>query len=48
MYKAHLFQYKSQCNTVFNVNPGNQGSPITFFKMRISSKAYVEARYQIK
>jgi hypothetical protein len=25
-----LFQYKSQFNNVFNVNPGNQGSPITF------------------
>jgi hypothetical protein len=27
MYKIHLFQYKSQFNTVFKVNPGNQGSP---------------------
>jgi hypothetical protein len=25
MYKVHLFQYKSQFNNVFNVNPGNQG-----------------------
>jgi hypothetical protein len=31
MYKVHLFQYKSQFNNVFNVNPANQGSPITFF-----------------
>jgi hypothetical protein len=25
MYKVHLFQYKSQFNTVFNINPGNKG-----------------------
>jgi hypothetical protein len=31
IYKLHLFKYKSQFNTVFDVNPGNQGSPITFF-----------------
>jgi hypothetical protein len=30
MYKVHLFQYKSQFNTVFNVNPGNQDSPSPF------------------
>jgi hypothetical protein len=30
MYKVHLFQYESQFNTVFNVNPGNQDSPMTF------------------
>jgi hypothetical protein len=31
MYKVHLFQYKSKFNTVFNVNPGTQGSSITYF-----------------
>jgi hypothetical protein len=31
MYKVLLFQYKSQFNTVFNINPGNQASPIAFF-----------------
>jgi hypothetical protein len=30
MYKVDLFQYKSQFHYVFNVNPGNQGSPFTF------------------
>jgi hypothetical protein len=30
--KVHLFQYKSQFNKAFNVNPGNQGSPIIFFQ----------------
>jgi hypothetical protein len=25
MYEVHLFQYKSQYNTAFNVNSGNQG-----------------------
>jgi hypothetical protein len=36
MYKVHLFQYKPQCNTVFNVNHGNQGSPITFLMIKLS------------
>jgi hypothetical protein len=27
MYKIDLFQYKSQFHYVFEVNPGNQGSP---------------------
>jgi hypothetical protein len=31
MYEVHLFQYKSQFNTVFNVNHGNQVSPTTYF-----------------
>jgi hypothetical protein len=31
MYKVYLFQYKSQFNSVFNVNPGNQGSSTIFF-----------------
>jgi hypothetical protein len=31
MYKIDLFQYKSQFHYVFNVNPGNQGSPFFFF-----------------
>jgi hypothetical protein len=30
MYNIHLFQYKPQFNKVFNVNSGNQGSPIIF------------------
>jgi hypothetical protein len=30
MYKVDLFQYKTQCNYVFNIDPGNQGSPIFF------------------
>jgi hypothetical protein len=30
MYKVHLFQYKSQFNTVFRVIPGNQCSPNIF------------------
>jgi hypothetical protein len=35
MYKVHLFQYKSQFNTVFNINPGNQGSPIIFILISV-------------
>jgi hypothetical protein len=31
MYEVHLFEYKSQFNNIFNVNPGNQGSLIFFF-----------------
>jgi hypothetical protein len=30
MYEVHLFQYTSQFNTVFSINPGSQYSPITF------------------
>jgi hypothetical protein len=30
MYKVNLFHYKNQFNADFNVNPGNQGSPIIF------------------
>jgi hypothetical protein len=30
MCKEHLFQYKPKFNTVFNINPGIQGSPMTF------------------
>jgi hypothetical protein len=30
MYKVHLFQFKSQFNSIFNVTPVNQGSPIFF------------------
>jgi hypothetical protein len=30
MYKVNLFQYKSQCNAVFNVNPGNEDFSIIF------------------
>jgi hypothetical protein len=33
MYTIDLFQYKSQFHYVFNVSPGNQGSPITFFSL---------------
>jgi hypothetical protein len=29
-HKVHLFQYKSQFNAVFNVNPGNQVPPKSF------------------
>jgi hypothetical protein len=36
MYKVQLFQHKSQFNIVFNVNPGNQGSPINFCTKRNS------------
>jgi hypothetical protein len=32
MYKIILFQYKSQFTKVFNVNPGNQGSPNTYLR----------------
>jgi hypothetical protein len=41
MYKVHLFQYKSQFNTVFNVTPGNQCSPISFPKMYIFTFIYI-------
>jgi hypothetical protein len=30
MYEVDLFQYKSQFYYVFNVNPGNRGTPIIF------------------
>jgi hypothetical protein len=33
-----LFQYKSQFNNVFNVNPGNQGSPVTFCGLKDSTQ----------
>jgi hypothetical protein len=33
MYKVDLFQYKSKFNNIFNINPGNQGSPITFYTL---------------
>jgi hypothetical protein len=40
MYKVHLFKYKSEFNTVFNVNPGNQSSPITFFSSTSSIQGW--------
>jgi hypothetical protein len=46
MYKVGLFQYKSQFDYVFNVNAGNQGSPIIFSQeMKIKLKNFdVEPR----
>jgi hypothetical protein len=32
MYKVHLFKHKSQFNNLFNINPGNQGSPIIYLE----------------
>jgi hypothetical protein len=40
MYKVHLFHYKTQLHTVFNINSGNQGSPITFYS-KPSSQRYI-------
>jgi hypothetical protein len=39
MYEVHLFQYKSQFNTVFDINPGNQYSQITFIFLYFSYDA---------
>jgi hypothetical protein len=41
MYKAPLFQNKSQFNTVFNFNPGNQFSAVTFLSRHRGSHVYV-------
>jgi hypothetical protein len=45
MFKVHLFQYKSQFNTVFNVNPGDQCSPIFLVSFDVNVKT-VPAEFQ--
>jgi hypothetical protein len=51
IYKVHLFQYKSQFNTVYNVNPWNHVFPITFSNsdqlFRKSTIKYDGLRYDI-
>jgi hypothetical protein len=43
--QSNLFQYKSQVHYVFDINPGDQGSPIIFFKKLVSVQIYIKNRH---